>query len=68
MTSEVFEVVLSRLNRKLFLKQKKVILFLGNAACHPESMDDKSSNIKIDFLPKSTISRTISRELFETST
>ena len=49
MTSEVFEAVLPRLNRKLFFKNRKVILFLGNAAYHPESMDDKFTNIKIVF-------------------
>ena len=58
MTSEVFDTVLRRLNRKLFFKNRKVILFLGNAAYHPESMDDKFTNIKIVFFPKSTLSRT----------
>ena len=57
MTSEIFETVLSKLNRKLVFKNRKVILFLDNATCHPESMDDKFSNIKIAFLPKNTTSR-----------
>ena len=57
MTSEIFETVLSKLNRKLVFKNRKIILFLNNAICHPESMDDKFSNIRIVFLPKSTTSR-----------
>ena len=57
MTSEIFETVLSKLNRKLVFENRKVILFLDNATCHPESMDDKFSNIKIVFLPKNTTSR-----------
>ena len=57
MTSEIFETVLSKLNRKLVFENRKVILFLDNATCHPESMDDKFSNIKIVFLPKNTTFR-----------
>ena len=57
MTSEIFETVLGKLNRKLVFENRKVILFLDNAICHPESMDDKFSNIKIVFLPKNTTSR-----------
>ena len=57
MTSEIFEIVLSKLNRKLVFENRKVILFLDNATCHPESMDDKFPNIKIVFLPKNTTSR-----------
>ena len=52
MTSEVFETVLSKLHRKIVFENRKVILFLDNTACHPESMDDKFFNIKIVFLPK----------------
>ena len=57
MTSAVFETVLSKLNKKLVFRNRKVILFFDNATCHPESMDDKFSNIKIVFLPKNTTSR-----------
>ena len=57
MTSEIFEIALSKLNRKLVFENRKVILFLDNATCHPESIDDKFSNIKILFLPKNTTSR-----------
>ena len=57
MTSEIFETVLSKLNRKLVFENRKVILFLDNATCHPESLDDHFFNIKIVFLPKNTTSR-----------
>ena len=57
MTSEIFETVLSNLNRKLSFENRKVILFLDNATCHAESMNDKFSNIKIVFLLKNTTSR-----------
>ena len=57
MTSEIFETMLSKLNGKLVFENRKVILLLDNATCHPESMDDKFSNNKIVFLPKNTTSR-----------
>ena len=51
------EAVLARFNRKLIFEDRKVILFLDNATCHPESMIGKFSQIKIVFLPKNTTSR-----------
>ena len=57
MTSEVMEAVLARFNRKLVFEDRKVILFLDNATCHPESMIGQFSQIKIIFLPKNTTSR-----------
>ena len=57
MTSEVMEDVLARFNRKLEFEDRKIILFLGNATCYPESMIGQFSQIKIIFLPKSTTSR-----------
>ena len=57
MTSEVMEAALARFNRKLILEDRKVILFLDNATCHPESMIGQFSQIKIVFLPKNTTSR-----------
>ena len=43
MTSEISETVLYKLNRKLVFENRKVILFLDNATCHPESIDSKTS-------------------------
>ena len=57
MTSEVMEAVLASFNRKLVFEDKKVILFLGNATCHPEYMIGQFLQMKIIFLPKNTTSR-----------
>ncbi|XP_057303197.1 tigger transposable element-derived protein 6-like [Hydractinia symbiolongicarpus] len=57
MTSQVMETVLARFNRKLLFEDRKVILFLDNATCYPESMIGQFSQIKIIFLPKNTTSR-----------
>ena len=57
MTSEVMEAVLERFNRKLVFEDRKVILFLDNATCHPESMISQFSQNKIIFLPKNATSR-----------
>ena len=51
------EAVMARFNRKLVFEDRKVILFLDNTTCHPESMIGQFSQIKIIFLPKNTTSR-----------
>ena len=57
MTSDVMQAVLTRFNRKLLLEQRKVVLILDNATCHPKSIIDSFLQIKIIFLPKNSISR-----------
>ena len=57
MTSEVMEAVLARFDRKLVFEDRKVIFFLDDATCHPESMIGHFSQIKIIFLLKNTTSR-----------
>ena len=57
MTSEVVEAVLAHFNRKLVFEDRKVILFLDNATCHPEFVIGQFPQIKIIFLPKNTTSR-----------
>ena len=57
MTSEVMGAVLARFNRKLILEDRKDILFLDNATCHPESMIGQFLQIKIVFLSKNSTSR-----------
>ena len=36
---------------------RRILLFMDNAPCHPEGLDDKFPQIKIIFLPKNTTSR-----------
>ena len=57
MTSEVMQAALACFNRKLVFEDRKVILFLANATCHPESMMGQFSQIKIIFLLKNATSK-----------
>ena len=54
MTSEVMEVVLTRIDHKLRFEDRKVILFLDNAPCHPDTPRNELSQTKLVFLPKYT--------------
>ena len=40
MTSDVMQAVLTRFNRKLLLEERKVVLILDHATCHPKSIVD----------------------------
>ena len=57
MRSEIMEDILRLLDRKVQLKRRKIILFLDNAACHPETLQNNFKNIKLISLPKCTTSR-----------
>ena len=48
------QAVLTRFNRKLLLEQRKVVLILDNATCHPKSITDSNKDF---LLPKNTTSR-----------
>ena len=48
--------VLTRLNRKLLFKERKVFIFVYNATCHPKSATDSFSQRKTNFLAKNTTS------------
>lgn len=54
MTSNVFEKFLSDWNVKLISSNRKVLLFLDNAPCHPT---ENYSNIKLAFFPPNTTAR-----------
>ena len=58
MNSDLMTDILTSLNRRLQLKQRKIMLFMDNAPCHPADLQDKLSNINIVFLPKNTTSKT----------
>ena len=57
MEAEILEEILRKLNGRLRRENRKIILFLDNAPCHPEDLDEKFTRIKIVFLPKNTTSR-----------
>ena len=56
MTRDILESVLSKLNRRLNVKGRKIALLMDNAGCHPEDLKDRFSNIRIIFLPPNTTS------------
>ena len=57
MNSDILMEILSRLSRRLSREDRSIILFMENAPCHPEDLDDKFDKIKIVFFPKNTTSR-----------
>ncbi|XP_022778989.1 tigger transposable element-derived protein 4-like [Stylophora pistillata] len=52
MNSDILMEILSKLSRRLSREDRSVILFMDNAPCHPEDVDDKFDEIKIVFFPK----------------
>ena len=55
--TEIMTSVLSKINRQMEVAKRKIILFMDNVPCHPESLSERYSNIKVVFLPKNTTSR-----------
>ncbi|XP_068712886.1 tigger transposable element-derived protein 6-like [Montipora foliosa] len=58
MRTEIMVTILTRLNNRLKREERHIIIFLDNAPCHPPSLTDMFSNIKVAFLPKNTTART----------
>ena len=56
LTGEILEAVLTNLNCRLSSLNRKILLFMDNAGCHPDDLAVKFSNIKICFLPRNTTS------------
>ena len=56
MTRDILESVLSKLNRRLSAKGRKIAPLMDNAGCHPKDLKDRFSNIRIIFLPPNTTS------------
>ena len=54
MTGDILESILSKLNRQMINKNRKILLFMDNAGCHPEKLCGKFSNIHICFIPANT--------------
>lgn len=51
MTATYFEEILKSFNKKMRLQNRKVLLFLDNATCHPAL---EFANVKLQFLPPNT--------------
>ena len=49
MTGEILDSYLTAFNSKMKAERRCILLFLDNAGCHPENLQDKYSNIKIVF-------------------
>ena len=56
MNNELMSEVLKRLDRKMKIQNRNVLLFLDNATSHQKSFEKRLSNIKLVFLPKNTLS------------
>ena len=57
MNSEIMLDVLKRLDRRMKMQNRNVVLFLDNATSHQESIEKNLSNLKLVFLPKNATSR-----------
>ena len=47
MDSDIMESILSRLDRKMFLEKRNVVLFWDSTTCHPETLQ-----ASLSFYPK----------------
>ena len=52
MTTEIMTSVLAKFNRKMEATKRTIMLFMGNAPCHSESISDRFPNV-----PRNTTSR-----------
>ena len=56
MTIEIMTSILGKINRQIEVANRKIILFMDNAPCHPESLSERYFNIEVVLLPKNTTS------------
>ena len=49
MTTETMTSILGKINGQMAVAKRKIILFMDNAPCHPESLSEQYSNIKVVF-------------------
>ena len=57
MKTEIKTFMFAKINCEMESAKRKITLFMDNVPCHPESLSDRFSNIKVVFLPKNTASR-----------
>ena len=56
MKGGILEKILSNLNRRLKTQNRRILLLMDNAPCHPEDLDEKFTQINVVFLPANTTS------------
>lgn len=57
MNTEIVTTILWKLNRQLKRNDRRILLFMDNAPCHPQTLSRHFSNITVQFLPKNTTSK-----------
>ena len=57
MTGKIMELILTKLNHWFESTDRKVLLLMDNAGCHPEELKTKFNNIEVLFLPSNTTSK-----------
>ena len=58
MRTEIMTDILAKLNTRMKREGRNILMFLDNAPCHPPKLKGMFSNIRVEFLPKNTTSRT----------
>ena len=58
MRTEIMTDILTKLNTRMKREGRNILMFLDNAPCHPPTLKGMFSNIRVEFLPKNTTSRT----------
>ena len=56
MTGEIMHNILQKVNRRLRLEGRSILLLMNNAGCHPKDLSTKFSNINVVFLSPNTTS------------
>ena len=56
--TEIMIDILTKLNNRVKRMGRNILMFFDNAPCHPPALKGMFSNIRVEFLPKKTTSRT----------
>ncbi len=65
MTGDILEEILSKLNCRLSVANRSILLLMDNAGCHPLELVSKYSQINICFLPANTTAKLQPLDLFK---